>query len=253
MKFFLFTILCFSISNTFFSQLNIQSGYDMGYYNITLDDEYDLSKKRRLHLLHRLNLKVEYLLKSNFLIGVNTGIDIHNYQHEYTLSHEGNNYTEIKEVSMNESIISANRIGLSIGYQHPITNTSSLSLMVNYDQFFISRIKNKESLFIKEYYSISETEDKYLAVRSEKYATMIDLEEIGYYQKLNLKNRHLIFSIGYRYNLSDVFISSSLKFSPFNRRFVDPVFIIPNGNQNIFFFGFKIGYTFPQKDKNDEK
>jgi len=252
MKLFLITIICFSISNTFFSQLNIQSGYDIGYYDMVYNGEYLLSENEGMHHLQRINFKIEYRIKNNFLVGFRTGIDFHNYRHDILLVSEGNNYTEIREQSINKSQMRSNVVGLLFGYKHPINNKSSLFLTINYNQFFISRIKNKESLFVEEYYSTLENNDNYLAAKTVSYKSMIDLDKVGYQNKLKLDNRHVMFSFGYRYQINDILISTLFKFSPFNRSLVGTGFIIPD-NQNLFLFGINIGYTFPQKDQNDEK
>lgn len=253
MRVFLIVVFSLITSHKVFCQLNIQTGYDIGFYDFSFNGEYLLSDKKVSHFLHRTNVKLEYKFKNNFFIGLKTGLDFHDYHHELVYIREGNDYAEMHDISKHESVIRNSNIGLSIGYIYHFNQVSSLFLMINYDQFFINNVKNTESSYVEKYYSISETEGKYLAARSEKYATMIDLEDIGYYEKLNLENRHVIFSIGYRYQFNDVFMSSSIKYSPFNRSLFGTGFITPDGNQNIFLFGLKIGYTFSKKPDEHEK
>lgn len=252
MKLYLLLILFVCCTQNIFSQFNLQAGYDVGFYDMTYNSEYLLSEKKGSHLLHRAILKVEYQFKNNLLFGINTGIDFHNYRHEIMSIMEGNTYIENHSKSIHESIFRTNRVGLSFGFKHHINNNSKLFFTLSYDQFIISSVKNKESLRIEENYLYSESSGKYLANKTESYETMINLDEIGYYQKLNLDNRHVIFSIGYRYQINEVFFSSSLKFSPFNRSFVDPIFISPT-NQNIYLFNLTFGYTFSKKSEKDEK
>jgi hypothetical protein len=111
-------------------------------------------------------------------------------------------------------------------------------------------VKIKKSEYSQKYYSESDENNPFQSTKEQ--STMIDFDEIGYRNKLSRHNQLFIFSLGYRYKFNNRFIGCSFGFSPLNKSLVRPRFFIPE-SQNLFLFGINFGYTFPQKNKNDEK
>lgn len=242
-------------SHAIIAQWNIQTGYDFGVFTTDYYGSHLLNKKESSHYLHRLNAKTEYQFKNNFFLSFNSGIDYHDVQHNLQTI-EGavfdGSTMEQHSNSIHHSTLQSYRLGLSLGYRYSINNVASFLFSINYDQFFINRIKNKKSSYTVNYYSSSEVEDNILYYSGEEYRTMIDLREIGYRNKFKRANRYIIFSIGYRYQKGDFFMNPSIGFSPRNNNLVGSASVIPK-QQNLFLFGINFGYTLPKKTNKNEK
>lgn len=256
MKFFFVSIVFLVAHNcsTILGQFNIQTGYDFGFFKTDYyySNEF-LSLKDDSHQIHRLNGKIEYQFKNNLLVSLNTGIDIHDFRHH--LETKGDNVgasSFIQSKSFHHSKIQTYRFGLSIGYQHYLNNTSILFLSISYDQFFVNSVNINRSDYIRNRFLISEVENNNPYFTSIEHRAMIDLNEIGYRNKFKTDNRHIIFSLGYRYYKGSFFISPSLAITTKNKTPVRS-FGAPPKPQNLFLFGVNLGYTLPQKNKNDEK
>ena len=251
-KLIIISVCLFSSIFSSFGQWNVQTGYDLGVFT---NDYYDyselLKEKEASHLLHRLNVKLEYQLKNNLLISMNSGVDFHDVKHDLLFTLESiYSGTEMKQHnrSIHHSTIQNYKIGLSVGYMYSFNDFSSISFGVNYDQFFVNRVKNQKSYHIIEYYSDFETQNSKLQFRDEKYTSMIDQNEIGNGNKFKVNNRLIIFSLSYRYQIDDFFINSSAGLSFRNNNLVGTASFIPKP-QNLFLFGINFGYTLPQKSK----
>lgn len=240
------------VANMSIAQLNIQTGYDFGVFITDYYGSEVLSKVDNSHRIHRINGKLEYQIKKSLLIGLNTSLDIHNIRHH--LENKGNNVGSSsfqKEKSIHHSKIQSNRLGLSIGYQYLLNSTSSLYFSINYDQFIINKVNIIKSEHIVERFLLSDVENNNPYQTRREHRSMIDLNEIGYRNKLTKDNRHIVFSLGYRYYKGNFFVSPSISVTTKNKSLVR-TFIIPK-RQNLFLFGVNFGYTFPQKNKNNEK
>lgn len=245
MRLLLFCFLASVFIKPSFSQINAQLGYDIGVYNPSFVSDELLNESNTSHILHRPNIKLDYKLRNNIFFGFKTGLDFHDYKHNIVYVSQGNTYAEIRETSILKANMNSYHLGISVGYEYCFNFVSSLFFRINYDQFFVNRVTNKESSFKKEYFSISETGGKQFVLGSEEHRTMIDFSEIGYYQKLNFDNRHIMISLGYRYYINPLFFSFSISYSPINRSLFNTGFTSPKGNQNIFLLGLSLGYTFP--------
>lgn len=241
-------INCFSV----LSQWNTQIGYDNGFFLTDLYGNELLSEIINSHRISRLNGKVEYKFKKKVLIALNTGVDIHNIRHHLETKGENIGISSFQKAkSIHHSKIQSNRLGLSIGYEHLFNNTSSLYFLFNYDQFFINKVNIIRSEYIMERFLLSEVEDNNPYHIKREHQSMIDLNDIGYRNKLTSDNRYLYFSLGYRYYKGSFFVSPSMSITTKNK---SPVrsFSIPK-SQNLFLFGINLGYTLPQKNKTNEK
>ncbi|PHR43960.1 MAG: hypothetical protein COA32_15610 [Fluviicola sp.] len=248
-------LLIIFISNISFSQWNIQAGYDFGVFTTDYHESHLLSKKEDSHHLHRINGRLEYQFKNNFLISLNTGVNIHEVRSELqslkNTNFSGNSVVR-NRTSINHSILQTYRVGLSIGYNFSFNDISSIFFTLNYDHFFINKITNKQSSFITNYYSTSDVENDNPLYTVNEYRAMIDLDEIGYRNKFKKENSHIIFSLGYRHQIRNFFISPSLGWSPINNSFVDPILVVPLP-QTMFLFSLNLGYTFNKKNNKNEK
>jgi len=241
-------VICYNV----FGQFNVQTGYNFGFFDTKYYAPELVGKSDNSHRINRLNGRVEYQLKKKLLIGLNTGLDFFDIRHHFETKGDNVGVSSFKKAeSIHHSRIQAYRVGLSIGYQYLFNNGSSLCFSVNYDQFFINSVKIIRSDYIKKLFSISEVENNAPYLTSVEHRTMIDLNEIGYRNEFKQDNRHIIFSLEYRYYWERFFMSSTLAISTKNK---NPIrsFRIPK-RQNLFLFGINLGYTFPQKDQNDEE
>lgn len=239
-------ILLLFVFKISFGQWNVQTGYDFGFFRTDYQGSEALSTEEDSHNLHRINVKLEYQFKNNFLVSLNTGANIHNVSHDLktikNTNFDGNSVVRHR-TSIHNSTLQTYRIGLSIGYNFSINNSSSVIVSVNYNQFFFNKVTNKRSLFITNYYLSSDGEKSDPIYTENEYQDMIDLDEIGYRNKFKKENKHLVFSLGYRHQIRDFFINPTLGLSLLNNSLVKPEFIIPK-RQTLFLFGLNIGYTF---------
>jgi hypothetical protein len=135
------------ISNLSRGQWNIQTGYDFGFFTTDYQGNHLLSKEEDSHYTHRINGRFEYQSKNNFLVSLNTGINIHDVRHDLqtrkNTDFSGNSVVRHR-TSIHHSTLQAYRLGLSIGYKFSINNISSIILSLNYDHFFMNKVTNKE-------------------------------------------------------------------------------------------------------------
>lgn len=251
------TVLVFLALNSCFGlgQFNVQIGYDFGFFTTDYHGSHLLNKEDDLHRLHRLNGKLEYHFQNNLIIALDAGINVHNVRHNLLIIENAvfaGSVVEQHSISVHHSTFQAFRTGLSVGYKFDIGKTSSILFTVNYAQFFFNRVIIRQSYSAINYYLTSDVENMDPDYSFEKHTPMINLNEIGYRNKFKNQNKHIIFSLGYRYHHNDFFINPSLSFSPSNNSLVSPASVIPR-TQSLFLFGVSVGYTFPQKNKSDEK
>jgi len=226
-----------------YGQWNVQTGYDFGTFTIPK------TERKNFNNLHRFSLIGEHVFENKMLVNINTGIDFHriNYQTVNT-TEPTNDYSE-EFISHNNVNIQNFKMGLSMGYNFIIDHTSSIKVSLLYDHYFVNRLTIKKS-----YSKINSYNEPANNLASNEplsqvyeFSPDIDFERFGYKNNFVLNNNNISLSVGYCYKLGRVFINSSLRFSPLNTGFV--LF----RRQNLFLFGINLGYTFPQKDKNDEE
>ncbi len=225
-------------------QWNIQTGYDFGTYTIPV------TQRKNFNNSHRVNLVNEYIFTNKVLVSLNSGIDLQKINYISNNRINGSNENSFTEyISENEINIQTYRLGLSLGYQFEITPLTNILFKISYDQYFVNNVSIKKGYQTKNSYSVPSSEiDNYEpTVSTKEFSPNIDFQRIGYRNKFLKENRNLVFSLIYRYHIHDFFISPSISFSPFNEGFV----LFPS--QNLFLFGVNLGYTFPQKDQNNEK
>ena len=239
----LFLIL---ISSMGLGQFNIQTGYDYGFFKTDYYGAELLSKKEDSHKIHRLNGKIEYQFKNNFFLGLNSGIDFHNVQRYLETRGQSIGVSStIKETSIYHVNKQTFRVGLHIGYNYSINNKSSFCFLIEYGQFFFNKIKTKESLFIDERFLNSEVDNPWM--RAVEHRPMTNLIDLGYGNEIILENRNIVFSIEYRYQFDKFFITPKVGVSPWNNINFGRV------GKTFFLCGIRLGYTLPQKNKNNEK
>lgn len=225
-------------------QWNIQTGYDFGTFTIPV------TQRKNFNKIHRVNLVGEYIFKNNILVNLNTGVDFHLIDYHSTsriTDPSGNNSTE--SISTKDINIQNFRIGLSLGYQFKINNISSIKLNLSYDQYFVNHLVINESFRIKNSYDVPADEIDYNEpnIQTYEFSPRLDYQRFGYRNKFVIDNRNIIFSLGYRHQMDNFFVNPSLGFSPLNTGFI--LF----RRQNLFLFGINLGFTLPQKNKNNEK
>lgn len=241
-------VICYNV----FGQFNVQTGYNFGFFHTKYYVPELLSKTDNAHRINRLNLELEYQFKKKLLIGLNTGVDFNDIRHHLETKGDNVGVSSFKIAeSIHHSKIQTFRLGLSIGYQYLFKNASSLCFSVNYDQFFINSVNIIKSEYIKSLSSATEAENNAPYLTIVEHRAMIDLNEIGYRNKIKKDNRYIIFSLEYRYYWECFFVSTSMAIST---KTTNPVrsFSLPKP-QNLFLFGVNIGYTFSKNSEKDEK
>ena len=236
-----------------YGQWNVQTGYNFGFFSTDYNGGELLDRKENTYHLHRVNLNGAYEFKNNLFASMTTGVDIYDVKHDLVIIDDvvsdGNTFEEQRR-SIHSSIIQNFKIGVSVGYKVRLNAKSSTFFSIGFNQFFVNEVNIKRSKYSEKYYSESDEDTPFQSKKEQR--TMIDLEEIGHRNKLSRHNQLFIFSLGYRYEFDNRFIGCSVGFSPRNRSLVRPIFLIPEP-QNLFLFGINLGYTFPQKDQNDEE
>lgn len=246
-------INCFNIS----SQWNTQIGYGIGFFDNKYSKEYEsflmsLENKDISQLLHRLNFKFEYQLENNLLFAVNSGIDVHRvYRDLHYIWESSDGQLENRSRYLHNSMFQNYKIGLSVGYLFQINDVSGIGLEVQYDHFFVNRIRTKTSYNMLEHHETIDNLGDTPLISSESYVDMIDFDKIGYRNRFVRNNRYFLFTLGYRFWKENIFFYPSVSYSYFVlQNFVRPPSV---SYQNLFLINFNFGYTLPQKNKNDEK
>lgn len=242
-------IFCFLALNSFFvfGQWNVQLGHEYGVskvvYHSTPQGEDDENNQ-----LHRFKIVGEYQFNNGFIVALNSGVDWHVIDYEYNTESTISGFPST--VSRNIiGTIQNYRVGFSVGYLFNISENSKIGLNLGYDQFFVNKVLIKESNYTTNIYTGSDSEPH---ISSQEFQPLINLEEIGYQNKLRKKNKNLVFSLSYRFKMANFFISPSIVYSPFSRLLWSNPAVIPK-SQHIYLFGLNIGYTFPQKNNYNEK
>ncbi|PHR43956.1 MAG: hypothetical protein COA32_15590 [Fluviicola sp.] len=246
-------ILILFILNSYlnFGQFNIQSGYDLGAMKFQ-DNSPNIKMNSKWDFVNRCNLIGEYTLKNNFLFSINTGIDFHNILHDQErIVSNSIGGTDVYGGRF-ESNIQTFRLGFSIGYKWRVRKLSALVFKVNFHQFFINQIKilHMESTF--EEYDVPKDE---IDNHSPLYSTSeldnrLDYNKIGYRNKWVKENSNMNISIEYRYTFKSKYqIIIFTGYSPFDQR----IYPTTSKKRNLFMFGLRLGYTLPQKNKENEK
>lgn len=238
-------LLCFLALNSFvvFGQWNVQLGHEYGFakvaYSSTPKGEDDENNR-----LHRFKIVGEYEFNSGFVVALNSGVDWHVIDYEYTTEDNISGFPST--VSRNLiGTIQNYRIGFSLGYFFNISKNSKIGLNLSYDQFFVNDVLIKESNYTRTLHDESNNQTN---ISIQEFKPLINLDEIGHQNKLRKENKNLVFSISYRYTINDFFISPSLIFSPFSRVLWNNPAVNPKW-QNIYLFGLNLGYTFPSKNQ----
>ena len=246
-------INCFNIS----SQWNTQIGYSIGFLDNKYSKGYEsylmsLENKDISQLLHRLNFRLEYQLENNLSFAVNSGIDVHRvYRDLHNIRESSDSQLEIRSRHIHNSLIQNYKIGLSVGYLFQLNDVSSIGLEVQYDHFFVNQIRIKTSSQTLEHYAISDSPSDKPLISSKSYVDMIDFDKVGYKNRFAWDNRYFLFKLGYRFQKKNMFFHPSIGYSYFVlQNFVRPPSV---SYQNLFLINFNIGYTLPQKSKNNEK
>lgn len=240
----IFFVLFILNSSLIFSQFNVQTGYDFGTFTIPA------TQRKNFNNSHRVNLASEYIFTNKVLVSLNSGVDLQkiNYTSNNIINGSDEN-SSTEYISESEINIQTYRVGLSLGYQFEITPLTNILFKISYDQYFVNKVSITKGYQIKNFYTVpsNEIDNNEPIISTKEFSPNIDFQRIGFRNKFLKENRNIVFSLIYRYHINDFFISPSISFSPFNEGFV--LF----RSQNLFLFGLNLGYTFPQKNKENEK
>ena len=230
-----------------FGQWNIQTGYDFGTMklpsnspNVTINSKWDF--------VQRLNLIGEYSFRNNILLSIDSGTDFHNIlrDQQRTTSNSTGGMTIYS--GRFDARIQTFRIGLGIGYAFNISDDSKIAIKLNMQHFFVNSIRLIEWSLIKTVYNGQSTNQP---ISVEKVLpNPLNYDKIGLRNKWVNENNIGYLSIEYRYRLSNILsLNTFFGYTPFDKRIYPRTSI----SRNSFILGLRLGYTLPQKSKNNEK
>lgn len=238
-------VLLYVIFNNFliFGQFNLQTGYDFGL----------ITKQKNRHS-HRLSLITEYIFGNNMMISLSLGKDYfyRNSEGSSTNSVLFGTYCE-KRTSTYKVNYSANNIGLSLGYQFQLTDNSGLITKLSAEGYFYNGVRIKESIQTSMRYNSDCNE---ISSSPEVITTSIIDNSSSYNNRFGNKGNRkfifpiLVFSVEYRIKLDPIDLNLHFGASPERNNLYKNDRVIRG---NYLFFGLRLGYTLPQKNKNDEK
>lgn len=235
-----------------FGQWNIQTGYDIGVIRFPSLPELigkDINRKTDFNFLHRYNLLGEYKLSNNMVTSLTFGFDNFRNKFDFTTT-EVSEASCIEKVSKNEyfAIVNTLRFDLSLGYSFKLSNKSNIVLKGNYGMFIIAnhKIFNSTRTTIEENKCLNYTE-----IRNN---VMLDFLNVNHKYGEGIKTgwNQVSISAEYRYKIKDFNVNVYSAFSPM----LDKEFIVSTTGYSknlIFILGLRLGYTLPQKNKNNEK
>jgi hypothetical protein len=190
----LFVLLLYSFIGV--GQFNIQTGYDYGFFH------RDNNKKIPLNSLHRLNIINEYIFENNISVSLNTGIDFHyfNYKFQSRMNYTAGN-TSFNEIYYGKFNTQNYRMGFSLGYQFSLNNKSRILFKLCYDQYFVNSVSIGDNYKITNRYNVpvDQIDDNEPVITIKEFYPFLNLDFIGYRNKLVKENRNIIFSAQYRY------------------------------------------------------
>lgn len=242
------TICILFITHTLFGQWNIQTGYDFGTMklpsnnsNVTINSKWDF--------VQRLNLIGEYSFRNNILLSIDSGTDFHNIlrDQQRTTSNSSGDGLAIYSGRF-DARIQTYRIGLGFGYALDISDNSKITIKLSINQFFVNSIRLIEWNVIKSIYD-NQSADEPTSIEKE-FPNPLNYDKIGLRNKWTNENNSGHLSLEYRYRLSNMLsLNTFFGYSPFDKRIYPRTSI----RRNSFILGLRLGYTLPQKNKNDEK
>lgn len=220
-------------------QWGIQTGYDYGVIKLPSVNTETFTEKYSYNSIHRFTILTDYTFNNNILLGFGLGYDkyIRNKESSQKTFIEANNTCSIKSTRLNV-VFNVFRFELSVGYKLRINNNLSVTPKLAIESLILNNIVLKKSLrtvklnhgdCINNNSIISETESFIDLVNDEKFILPIFNISIELNQMINKFN--LNYYVGYSHNDN-------------NNRMV---------RGRYFLFGIRIGYTFPQKTKENEK
>ena len=231
-------VLLISISVS--GQINIQTGYDYGIVKFRSD---------RFNNLHRFNFNFEYEFKSNLILGINSGFDMHKVKY-YSVSRSGEGVCNVRTVDY-EATAKTRRAELTVGYIFIINKKSSIRPKLSFGYFWLQNVNIFNSTITDEIYN----GECISADNSTMISSISQFEEVVRYRSFHYDNGSkkdyiATISLEYQYRMGDFFISSYIGFSPFEKK----DFVIAGGYySNYYLLGFRIGYTLPfSKEKTKE-
>jgi hypothetical protein len=233
---FIFCLFCSGLS---FGQWNMQAGYDFGTFRIPQTGQ------KGFNFVHRSNISGEYIFPSNIMLSLNFGYDMHKI--DYFFSYETNHPTYIgsfEYIYRYDMKVKSFKTGLSLGYNLELGEASNVQFRASFDGFIVSNVSvnmlNSQK-WAYDVYTEQIDDNQPVSTKVEHDPNQIDME------KIRTANRYFIFSLHYKYEYKNYFISPHVGFSPLNRGF-----ILSEG-QNLYLAGLRLGYTFSKKDKQNEK
>lgn len=237
------------------SQLNVQLKYDIGFYNSSYTGG-SLSAEDNSYVLNRLSSKLEYQFANSFIVALSAGWDRHKISNHLESKRILNNYGSQEQwhsTFIHQSKIQTFRGGLNLGYIYSFGEHSNLSFSISYSHFFVNNVDILDSRFIEKRFTKAEavSNDPIPYFSLEQYREGIELNEVGYKNKFRTSNGQLEFSIEYRYKFKSSFIGVCAGWSPFNRNFVDPNFVVPLPQQMLS-CGVSFGYVIFKRFNDNE-
>jgi hypothetical protein len=236
---FLIPLCCFNV----ISQWSIQVGYDYGLIQLEKTTSFTTEDKLDWNVLHRFSTNTEYILSSNFLFSLDLGIDSYSERIESV-----NTQSNTVERRLYNAQINTFRNQLSLGYLYEINENNSLVFKLSSGIFSIRDVKIYESSFEKTIFE-DNTHKGSPIYYSKEHKDKTDFREVYGYKETYFSGYNILqTSLEYKYKVKDWSFNLFLGYTPFQKQIIQR-FI----NNNLFLFGLRLGYTLPQKNKNNEK
>lgn len=226
-----------------FSQFNILTGYDYGLIQLEKITSATTDEKVKWNSVQRFNSNVEYLLPSKFLFSLDLGVDTYHKRIKYVSTQKN----IVEKRSVNAKIITL-RNQLSFGYLFNFDEKNSLVFKISSGIYSVLDIKILESTFEKKVFK----DDTHEGI---PLSSIIEYNDRTYFKKES-QNRSaylsgfnlLQTSIEYRYTFNDWNCNLFVGYTPIQKEIIQRF-----NNNNLFLLGIRLGYTLPQKTKNNEK
>jgi hypothetical protein len=229
-----------------FGQWNLQTGYDFGL--IKFPKVENLDRKINFNTLHRTNFVVESILNNGLLFSLNLGYDRYNSKANFSRTTVSNN-TRVTNF-LYDTNVKTLRLEIGTGYSWNLDDRSTLIVKVQSGIFYISDYKINKSQVSNKTFSGHNVSNETLLAYQADFVDLVDFQEL--YGVKGIGFHPINLTVQYRYKIKDFSLNGFLGYFPMRRGFT-----INNGAassfNHIFLLGLRLGYTLPQKNKNDEK
>lgn len=229
-------------------QWGIQTGYDYGVIQLPSVNTETFTEKYSYNSIHRFTILTDYTFNNNILLAFGSGYDkyIRNKESSKKTFIEANNTCSIKNTRLN-AVFNVFRFELSMGYKLRINDKLSITPKLAIESLILNDIVFNKSLRTVKLNDGGCINNNFIISETESFIDLANYESLYGYPN----NKKLILPV---FNIS---IELNQMINQFNLNYYIGYSHNDNNNRIVrgryFLFGIRLGYSFSQKNKENEK